>query len=377
MRQTHIPKVSYIPNMKFLFLILGTAMMSSAQAAPMIGSRALQMEAGAQISNFSTQGQFSSSGRLFASASYFSNTNDPYSWSNRTFRAWDVRSGVPVAHWKLLTLESFALSPDGQTVAVITSTRYRHDPADICGVEIRDMRSGKLKRTLIRAGTIRANVYSLAWSRDSRLLATGSGDGLARVWNVAKGRRVTKLPVKGSVGAIAFSPDTQLLATVGYSGTQLWDFTRKKLLSGTRFQEYSHYATLEFSPNGNRLAVGDLFDGKTILYHVPTLKSLGSLPAPLVDQINAGFVPPVAFSDDAKRIAFVNGTNLDVRRGTSPRTIVRYKILQSRAGYINRDYVTTIQFTPDNRLMWATLRSTMDGTSNFVWTSPKIWFAPS
>ena len=363
--------------MKYLFLVLGIAFALTAQAAPKVQPRALQLEAGAQVSTFSSQGQFSANGQLFVSASYFVNPGDIYSWLSRDFRAWDVRSGAPVAHWKLLTLEEFALSPDGQTVAVITSTRYQHNPADICGVELRDMRSGRLKSTLIRAGSINANVYSLAWSRDGRLLATGSGDGLARVWNVATGRRVTTLLVQGNVGAVAFSPDGQWLATVGYYGTRLWNFRRKKLVSRARFQEYAHYATLKFSPDGRRLAVGDFFNGKTTLYRVPSLKIQGSLPVPLVNQINAGFVPLVSFSADAKLIAFVSGRHLDVRKGTSPRTVRRHDIQRKSTDYIGADYVTTIQFAPDNRLMWATLSPTLDGTSNAVWKSPKIWFAPS
>ncbi|MFE7365911.1 WD40 repeat domain-containing protein, partial [[Kitasatospora] papulosa] len=68
-------------------------------------------------------------------------------------------------------------------------------------------------------------VTAVAFSPDGTLLATGSNDQTARLWDTA-----TRTPVgppltshSGRVKAVAFSPDGSILATGSRDGTvQLW-----------------------------------------------------------------------------------------------------------------------------------------------------------
>jgi len=56
-------------------------------------------------------------------------------------------------------------------------------------------------------------VYSLAFSHDGRLLASGSWDGTVRIWHLASGQELLSIPSMGGVvWSVAFAPDDRTLA---------------------------------------------------------------------------------------------------------------------------------------------------------------------
>jgi WD40 repeat protein len=350
-----------------------------ANAAQLMRARPLPLGVNAEVS---TDGEFSRDGRFFAATSHhiFDPTyrlRDPAT----TFHVWDTRPAKPFARWKLSTLRRFALAPDGRTVAVVTGV-YINDIYSLFGVQVRDIRWGKIKRILIRGGAIKAEVHSLAWSPDGKWLVTGSGDGLARVWNVKTGRRLATLLIGGYVGAVEFSPDSKLLSTVGgpisdggygdVGWMQLWNWRQKKLAvpGGRRIGTYSIYATLRFWPDGKRLAVGNTSDGQTSFYATRTLDRLFRLPAPTDVQVNAPYpTPKVAFSRDGSLMASVSGNFLNVTSTKSNLIRVRYSLKNPKYSY-----VTAIQWNPGNQLMWTTARELFNApTGNFVWRKPTLW----
>ena len=75
-----------------------------------------------------------------------------------------------------------------------------------------------------------AAVRCLGFSPDGSTLATGSDDGLVKLWSAADGRLLATL--KGhadSVRAVVFSPDGKLLASGGKDLTvRVWDVAEKK-----------------------------------------------------------------------------------------------------------------------------------------------------
>ena len=98
---------------------------------------------------------------------------------------------------------------------------------------------------------------SVSWSPDGARLATGSGDGTAKVWDAADGREL--LTLKGHTGwvrSVSWSPDGQRLATGSADGTaKVWDAA-----GGHELLTLKGHAgwvnSVSWSPDGTRLATG-------------------------------------------------------------------------------------------------------------------------
>lgn len=99
------------------------------------------------------------------------------------------------------------------------------------------------------------SVYGLAFSHNSRLLAAGSMDTTAQVWDVKSGQALRTLPGhKGAVSTVAFSLDDRTLATGSWDQTtHLWQVDDGKELSVLRGQP-NMVTSVAFSPDGKCLA---------------------------------------------------------------------------------------------------------------------------
>jgi WD40 repeat protein len=111
-------------------------------------------------------------------------------------------------------------------------------------------------------------VYALAFSHDGRLLASGSGDATARVWDTATGELLRTLELSDQyVLSIAFRPDGGVLAAAGQFGGICWfDVQTGRLVK--RLAKHGHTSGLEYAPGGATLAAcvngsPTLFDART------------------------------------------------------------------------------------------------------------------
>ncbi len=100
-------------------------------------------------------------------------------------------------------------------------------------------------------------VLTLAFSPNSRWLATAGQDRIIQVWDTRSGRLAGTLRGQNAViHAIAFSPDGKQIASAGLDGTvRLWDFASSRQIGGMRGPGGPLYG-LAFSQDGKYLAAG-------------------------------------------------------------------------------------------------------------------------
>jgi glucose repression regulatory protein TUP1 len=110
-------------------------------------------------------------------------------------------------------------------------------------------------------------IYCLDFSRDGRLIVSGSGDRTARVWELEdKKRTVFTIPMNdegvstpdGGVTSVAVSHDSRLLAAGSLdSMTRVWDIATGQLLARLKGHMDSVYS-VTFSADGRGLITGSL-----------------------------------------------------------------------------------------------------------------------
>jgi RNA polymerase sigma factor (sigma-70 family) len=200
--------------------------------------------------------RFVPGGKLLASASA---DQDP------TVRLWDLATGKEVQLLKANSeslLYAFAVSPDGKLLAA----------GDLIdgGVYVWDLATAKLLHTLrngephkpgVDREKMAAGVNCLAFSPDSKILATGEHSGREGacsivLWNAVTGTKLRAFPADTEgVNSLAFAPDGNMLASSGMASNRLsfWDVDSGNALFDL---PCAPFGVVAFSPDGKTIAWG-------------------------------------------------------------------------------------------------------------------------
>ncbi len=184
-------------------------------------------------------------------------------------------------------------------------------------------------------------VQAVAISPDGLLLATGSDDGIVRVWSI-DGRQDQPLWTfthQGKVRTVAFSPAEKFLASGGEDRTaKVWGLHDKYTEPLRTFNHQGTVRAVAFSPNGRFLATGGE-DRTTKVWNIETEEE------------------PKKFADDKKVIAVAfsaNGFLLATYSSSWGGSTARLWYVMSGQLYSTSDrsetYVTAVAVSPDVRL---------------------------
>jgi serine/threonine protein kinase len=221
------------------------------------------------------------------------------------------------------------------SVAYSSDSRYLASGSGDNTIKIWEVAKGKELRTLTGHSS---GVYSVVYSPDGRYLASGSGDNTIKIWEVATGKELRTLTGHSSRSlSVVYSPDSRYLASGSIDNTiKIWEVATGKELR-TLTGHFSGVYSVVYSPDGRYLASASA-DNTIKIWEVATGKELRTLTG------HSDSVWSVAYSPDGRYLASGNYDNTikiwEVATGKELRTLT---------GHSNS--VPSVAYSPDGRYL--------------------------
>lgn len=205
-----------------------------------------------------------------------------------TVRCWDIWEAKSAQEWKSAgAVAALASSPNGELLAA--------------GCEDGSLQVWRPRdASTIWAAAGGKPIRSLQFSRDSSRLASGAADGQVRVWDAATGTSVATIdsPPAATLGIEFFSSQQILVAA---SALTQWQWTEGWTAPRALADLSERVTALAFSPDSRLLATGagvPASNGEVALWDVATLKKV----RPIADA-HTDLVLGLSFSPDGKWLA--------------------------------------------------------------------------
>jgi WD40 repeat protein len=149
-----------------------------------------------------------------------------------------------------LAVLTVSISPDSNLVA--TGSRDK-------SAKLWEVSTGREVRSFLGH---EGSINCIDFTHDGKWMITSSGDQTAKIWEVATGKEVFSTPPADKLlTAAAFSPDSRYFVTGGYPDqAHVWDFKTRKIIKALDVnadQGLGYGINLSFSKDGKWLAIGE------------------------------------------------------------------------------------------------------------------------
>ncbi|MEW5976223.1 MAG: c-type cytochrome domain-containing protein [Acidobacteriota bacterium] len=182
---------------------------------------------------------------------------------------------------------ALAFSSDSRLLASVSYDQMIHLWDPVSGMQVRQLKEHT------------DPVFDVAFSDDGRWLASGGADRTVKLWDVATGeRRYTLGSAAEGVTTLAFQPGGKVLICSGYDRTlRIWDLSGKEPLEGkSAIAHEDAVVRLAVSPDGHRLATASA-DQSIKVWDLASLEQLRAIAG------QPDWVTALTFSPDGTRLA--------------------------------------------------------------------------
>lgn len=234
---------------------------------------------------------------------------------------------VPTVFEHKNTVWSLAFSPNSQVLASSSGDKT---------IKLWQLSNGELLRTIARAHL--DVIWSVAISPDAQTLVSGSGDKTVKVWDLNTGELMRTLQGHtDTVRSVAISADGQTIVSgSGDKTVKVWDSNTGELLR-TLAGHTDAVRSVAISPNRQIVASGSA-DNTVKIWNLNTGKLLHNLTG------HTGKIISIAISPDGETVA--SGSNDNTIKLWSLHT---GKLLQTLTGHT--DHVNSIAFRADGKML--------------------------